>query len=150
MHLNPPQSTSIHPNPPQSTPIHPNPPQSTSFHPNGGPWDLSCCCLFQPRPGWNLRGSHRTCQRTQGPGPKLSPKSHFCIKRAREGSENARIPKPRTLGAEVSGVVVPPFKRIFPETHKHGIAYKKQASCLNRSLQHSTDQHPSRFCAIFI
>ena len=37
------------------------------------------------------------------------------------------------LGAEVSGVVVPPLKHIFPETQKHGIAYKKQASCLKRS-----------------
>jgi len=34
--------------------------------------DLGCCCLFQPRPGGNLRGPHRTGQRIQGPGPKRS------------------------------------------------------------------------------
>ena len=44
----------------------------------------------------------------------------------------------------------PPLKHIFPETQKHGIAYKKKASFLNHSPTQSTDQYPSCFCSISI
>ena len=47
------------------------------------------------------------------------------------------------LGAEVSGVVVPPLKHIFPETQKHGITYKSRphASTHHQNIPRSNTHH---------
>jgi len=47
----------------------------------GGLWDLGCCCLFQPRPGGNLRGSTPKLSTDSRPGTpvvnaRLTPNPH--------------------------------------------------------------------------
>lgn len=44
----------------------------------GGLWDLGCCCLFQPRPGGNLRGSAPKLSTDSRPGtPAVDARLHF-------------------------------------------------------------------------
>ena len=104
-----------------------------------------------PAPGSNHNASHRS--EAKRPLQFLKGCGFSCCRRvpqhqAREGLGKCENSQASRFGAEVSGVVVPPLKHIFPETQKHGIAYKKQASCLNPSPKHSPQQHPSCFCAI--
>ena len=44
----------------------------------GGLWDLGCCCLFQPRPGGNLRGSAPKLSTDSRPGtPVVNARLHL-------------------------------------------------------------------------
>lgn len=44
----------------------------------GGLWDLGCCCLFQPRPGGNLRGAAPTLPTDSRPGtPAVNARLHL-------------------------------------------------------------------------